>query len=162
MRLLHMDGTYKLNYHGFPCILLGTSDWTRRYFPGVYAFFKTEKEESFLIIAKAIENYLKLHHKEKHTSLKIFITISDAHPSYRKAYQKIVYYEKVWKKILYSRADLPGDFLRTNNAVENHNRHFKLFTTKGRRPSLFDTAIKMLKKVSVISQEQTQAPWNET
>ena len=61
----------------------------------------------------------------------------------------------------YSRVDLPVGFPQTNNAVENHNRHFKFFATKGRRPSLFDAAIKLLEKVSVISQEQTQAPWNE-
>ena len=48
LRVIHMDGTHKLNNKGYPVII--TTDRERAFHPAVFAITKSEKEQSFAVL----------------------------------------------------------------------------------------------------------------
>ena len=51
--------------------------------------YQSEKEQSFAVIARAIEEYCAKHLKREYTSCKHLLTMSDSHGSYRNTYTKL-------------------------------------------------------------------------
>lgn len=88
LRVIQMDGTHKLNNKGYPLIIVGTTDC--EFHPAVFAITKSEKEQSFAVIARAIEEYCAKHFKAAYKSFTDLLTVSDSHRSYRNAYEKLV------------------------------------------------------------------------
>ena len=46
-KILATDGTYKLNYEGFPILMVGTVDLDRKYHPYGIMITKTEDNEDY-------------------------------------------------------------------------------------------------------------------
>lgn len=56
-----IDATYKLNWLGFPLMVLGTIDRAKRFHPLVYACCSQETGLDFEFIFKSIKNAIKIH-----------------------------------------------------------------------------------------------------
>ena len=89
LRVIQMDGTYKLNNKGYPLIIIGTADRERQLFESVFCITKSEKESSFNSVASAIEEHCAKHFKDEYQSCTRLHTVSDSHGSYRNTYTKL-------------------------------------------------------------------------
>ena len=49
-----VDGTYKLNYQGFPCIMIGTTDLQKRFQPFGFAITIKEEEADYHFVFKSL------------------------------------------------------------------------------------------------------------
>lgn len=56
-----IDATYKLNWLGFPLMVLGTIDRAKRFHPLIYACCSHEKGLDFEFIFKSVKNAIKTH-----------------------------------------------------------------------------------------------------
>ena len=114
-----MDGTHKLNNKGYPMVIVGTTDRERAFHPAVFAITKSEKEQSFAVIARAIEEYCAKHFEAEYKSCTDLLTLSDSHRSYRNAYEKLV--AEPWKKSKKAKhqvfTESCASFVSTNAAV---------------------------------------------
>ena len=71
LRVIQMDGTHKLNNKGYPVVIVGTTDRDHQFFPAVFVVTKSEKEESFAVVARAIEEHCAKHFKREYKSCTI-------------------------------------------------------------------------------------------
>lgn len=54
---VHCDATYKLNFHGFPVLLIGTTDRRKRFHPFGVALVNDESTESFKFIFGSLKKF---------------------------------------------------------------------------------------------------------
>lgn len=57
--LLGVDATYKLTWHGFPYLVIGTVDRAKKFHPLCFALCTSEAEEDFTFVFKALSNSIK-------------------------------------------------------------------------------------------------------
>lgn len=55
---LHADGTYKLNWEGFPTIVVGTTDLTKSFVPIAVAIVMNETREDYRYVFESVKNSL--------------------------------------------------------------------------------------------------------
>lgn len=78
-----IDATYKLNWHGFPLMVLGTVDRTKRFYPLVYACCSHERTSDYTFIFESVKRAIKNHFNEEFNPE---ILIADGADSIRNAY----------------------------------------------------------------------------
>ena len=226
LRVIQMDGTYKLNNKGYPLIIIGTADRERQLFESVFCITKSEKESSFKAVASAIEEHCAKYLKTEYQSCTRLHTVSDAHGSYRNTYTKLARakdtpfvldtttigmcyfhvkqsipdkvaggrehkedidvlayvpagytslfrnlyglfkakwlpkakaffskFDKTWRDKFWSRAFLRPGMPQTNNAAESKNKHLKNMPICKIRPSVCDSALRLLQEISAMSRK---------
>ena len=77
LRVIQMDGTYKLNNKAYPLMIIGTTDRKRQFFPGAFAITKSEKISSFRLVARAAEDHCAKYFKASYQSCNRLLTVSD-------------------------------------------------------------------------------------
>ena len=85
-RYICVDGTFKLNWNGYPCIIMGTCDWRRKFFPGVYGFVKSESTDNFKFYLNAVETYLSKYYPAKYATLSRLTVMSDDAGAFRSGF----------------------------------------------------------------------------
>ena len=83
---LHANATYKLNCHGFPVLLLDTSDCDRKFHPFGLAICSDEKESGFTFIFKRISDGVQRITASDFTPE---VLIADGSGAIRSAFQKL-------------------------------------------------------------------------
>jgi hypothetical protein len=89
LRVMQMDGTFKLNNKGYPLIIIGTTDRERQLFPSVFTITKSENVNSFTSVARATEDHCAKYFKASYQSCTRLLTVSDNHGSYRNTYTEL-------------------------------------------------------------------------
>lgn len=65
LKTICIDATYKLNYHGFPLMVLGTVDRTKRFHPLAYACCSNERTYDYSFIFRSVKSAIKKHFNEE-------------------------------------------------------------------------------------------------
>lgn len=68
-----IDATYKLNWMGFPLIILGTVDRQKKIHPMIYACASHETTDDYIFVLASINRYIGLHFPESKFAPKIMI-----------------------------------------------------------------------------------------
>ena len=88
-RYICVDGTFKLNWNGYPCIIMGTCDWRRKFFPGVYGFVKSESTDNFKFYLNAVETYLSKYYPAKYATLSRLTVMADDAGAFRSGFMAL-------------------------------------------------------------------------
>ena len=60
-KILHIDATYKINWHGYPVIIAGVGDADRQFFPCVISVLSSETTEDYAFVLQALKNGASIH-----------------------------------------------------------------------------------------------------
>lgn len=82
-RTICIDATYKLNWLGFPLMVIGTVDRAKKFHPLVYACCSHKKTRDYEFIFKCVKEAIKTHFGEEYEPE---ILIADAADSIRNAF----------------------------------------------------------------------------
>lgn len=81
-----IDATYKLNWLGFPLIILGTVDRSKRFHPLVYACSTHERTYDYAFVFECVKDTIKTHFNREFLPKKI---IADGADPIRNAFYKV-------------------------------------------------------------------------
>lgn len=81
-----IDATYKLNWQGFPLMVLGTVDRAKRFHPFAYACCSHEKQEDYKFVFQSIKDAIKTHLKRNFQPNKL---IADGADQIRNAFYEV-------------------------------------------------------------------------
>lgn len=70
---LAIDATYKLNWHGFPLIVLGTVDRQNRFHPLIYACTTNETCDDYVFVFRSTKDGVTKHFPDAKFAPKILI-----------------------------------------------------------------------------------------
>lgn len=73
-----IDATYKLNWMGFPLIILGTVDRAKRFHPMIYACSSHERTEDYAFVFQSVKSGIKVHLKERFNPMTLIADGADA------------------------------------------------------------------------------------
>lgn len=62
--LICIDATYKLNWLGFPLIIMGTIDREKKFHPLIYACSSHERTEDYAFVFKSVKDAIRIHLKK--------------------------------------------------------------------------------------------------
>lgn len=65
LKTICIDATYKLNWNGFPLIVLGTVDRQKRFHPLLYACASHETTEDYSFVFESLKNAIEVFYEEK-------------------------------------------------------------------------------------------------
>lgn len=78
-----IDATYKLNWMGFPLIIMGTLDRTKRFDPMIYACSSHERTEDYEFVFRSVKDAILKYAKKIFRPLRL---IADGADAIRKAF----------------------------------------------------------------------------
>lgn len=87
MTTICIDATYKLNWLGFPLIILGTVDRMKRFHPLIYACFSNETTQDYKFIFQSIKDGIATHYPNAEFAPKKLI--ADGADAIRNAYYDV-------------------------------------------------------------------------
>lgn len=83
VKTICIDATYKLNWQGFPLMVLGTVDRTKRFYPLVYACCSHERATDYTFIFECVKKAIRTHFNEDFSPE---VLIADGADAIRNAY----------------------------------------------------------------------------
>lgn len=84
--IIATDATYKLNWLGYPLIIVGTVDNAKKFHPMIYAFSSHERTEDYEFVFQTIKDAIALHLKKE---FKPEILVADGADAIRNAFYKV-------------------------------------------------------------------------
>lgn len=73
-----IDATYKLNWMGFPLIIMGTVDRAKRFHPLIYACSSHERTEDYNFVFRSVKDGVRTHLKKRFSPMTLIADGADA------------------------------------------------------------------------------------
>jgi hypothetical protein len=84
---IHADATYKLIWHGFPCLVIGTTDMDKHFHPYGFAVCSNEKQKDFEFVFNSLQEGATQNGYQMQT--KELVLIADGSEAIRNAFTKV-------------------------------------------------------------------------